>query len=75
MKKGKKYAEVAKLVEKNKLYTLEEAVSLVKKTSYAKFDSSVELAMNLNLDTKKADQQLRGTICLPHGTGKSTSPT
>ena len=71
MKKGIKYAEVAKLVEKNKLYTLEEAVSLVKKTSYAKFDSSVELAMNLNLDTKKADQQLRGTICLPHGTGKT----
>lgn len=71
MKKGKKYAEVAKLVEKNKLYDLEEAVSLVKKTSYAKFDSSVELAMNLNLDTKKADQQLRGTICLPHGTGKT----
>ena len=71
MKKGKKYAEVAKLVEKNKLYTLEEAISLVKKTSYAKFDSSVELAMNLNLDTKKADQQLRGTICLPHGTGKT----
>ena len=71
MKKGKKYAEVAKLVEKNKLYTLEKAVSLVKKTSYAKFDSSVELAMNLNLDTKKADQQLRGTICLPHGTGKT----
>ena len=71
MKKGKKYVEVAKLVEKNKLYTKEEAISLVKKTSITKFDASVELAMNLNLDTKKADQQLRGTICLPNGTGKT----
>ena len=71
MKKGKKYVEAAKLVEKNKLYTKEEAISLVKKTSTTKFDASVELAMNLNLDTKKADQQLRGTICLPNGTGKT----
>ncbi len=71
MKKGKKYVEVAKLVEKNKLYSKEEAISLVKKTSITKFDASVELAMNLNLDTKKADQQLRGTICLPNGTGKT----
>jgi len=71
MKKGKKYAEVAKLVEKHKLYDLNEAVALAKKTSYAKFDASIELALNLNLDTKKADQQLRGTICLPHGTGKT----
>ena len=71
MKKGKKYVEAAKLVEKNKLYTKEEAVELVKKTSITKFDASVELAMSLNLDTKKADQQLRGTICLPHGTGKT----
>ena len=71
MKKGKKYVEAKKLVEKNRLYTKEEAIELVKKTSVTKFDSSVELAMNLNLDTKKADQQLRGTICLPHGTGKT----
>ena len=71
MKKGKKYVEVAKLVEKNKLYSKEEAIDLVKKTSTTKFDSSVELALSLNLDTKKADQQLRGTICLPNGTGKT----
>ena len=71
MKKGKKYVEVAKLVEKNKLYTKEEAIDLVKKTSTTKFDSSIEVAMSLNLDTKKADQQLRGTICLPNGTGKT----
>ena len=71
MRKGKKYLEVSKLVEKNKLYTLPEAVELVKKTTVTKFDSSVELAMRLNLDTKKADQQLRGAIVLPNGTGKT----
>ena len=71
MRKGKKYLEVSKLVEKNKLYSLSEAVELVKKTTVTKFDSSVELAMRLNLDTKKADQQLRGAIVLPNGTGKT----
>lgn len=71
MKKGKKYVEASKKVEKNKLYTKEEAIALVKETSVTKFDASVELAMRLNLDTKKADQQLRGAIVLPNGTGKT----
>lgn len=70
MKKGKKYVEVSKLVDRTKLYTKEEAVKLVKETSTTKFDSSVEIAIRLNLDTKKADQQLRGAIVLPFGTGK-----
>jgi len=71
MKKGKKYTEAASKVEKNKLYTKEEAVKLVKETSVCNFDASVELAMRLNLDTKKADQQLRGAVVLPKGTGKT----
>ncbi len=70
MKKGKKYLEAIKKVEKNKLYTKEEAVKLVKETDIANFDSSVEVAMHLNLDPKKADQQLRGAAILPKGTGK-----
>ena len=71
MKKGKKYVEASKKIEKNKAYTKEEAISLVKETSTANFDASIEVAINLNLDTKKADQQLRGAIVLPNGTGKS----
>ena len=71
MKKGKKYVEASKLVEKNKIYSKEEAIKLVKSTSITKFDSSVELALRLNLDTKKADQQLRGAFVLPNGTGKT----
>ncbi|MEG0021607.1 MAG: 50S ribosomal protein L1 [Bacilli bacterium] len=71
MKKGKKYIEVSKLVDRNKLYTKEEAVKLVKETNPTKFDASVELAMRLNLDTKKAEQQLRGAMVLPNGTGKT----
>ena len=71
MKKGKKYEEALKKIDKQKLYTKEEAIKLVKETSYASFDASVEVAMNLNLDTKKADQQLRGATLLPNGTGKT----
>lgn len=71
MKKGKKYLEAQKLVDKTKLYALDEAVELVKKTSYAKFDATVELAFRLNLDQRKAEQNLRGALVLPHGTGKS----
>ena len=71
MKKGKKYVEAASKIEKGRAYTKEEAIKLVKETSVTKFDASVELAMRLNLDTKKADQQLRGAIVLPNGTGKT----
>ena len=70
-KYGKKYVEASKLVDKSKLYTVSEAVELVKKTSITKFDGTVELAINLNIDTKKSDQQMRGSVVLPHGTGKS----
>ena len=70
-KKGKKYVQALELIEKNKAYTKEEAIELVKKTSTTKFDGSVEVAINLNLDTKKTDQQLRGAIVLPNGTGKT----
>jgi len=71
MKKGKKYVEALNLVEKNKLYSLDEAIDLIKKTSTTKFDSTVELALKLNIDAKKTDQALRGALVLPHGTGKT----
>ena len=70
-KRSKKYVEAANKIEKNKLYSKEEAIKLVKETAISTFDSSIEVAMRLNLDTKKADQQLRGAIVLPHGTGKT----
>ena len=69
-KRSKKYQEASSKVEKNKIYTKEEAIKLVKETAITSFDSSIEVAMRLNLDTKKADQQLRGAIVLPKGTGK-----
>ena len=71
MKKGKKYVEASSKVDSKKLYSLEEAIKLVKETSITKFDSTVEVAFKLNVDPKKADQQLRGSLVLPNGTGKT----
>ena len=70
MKRSKRYTANLEKIDKSKVYTIEEAIKLVKDTSDAKFDATVEIAMNLNLDTKKNDQQLRGAVVLPHGTGK-----
>ncbi len=71
MYRGKKYRAVAETVEKNKLYTTEEALALVKAGKVAKFDESVEVHMKLNVDPKKGDEQVRGAVVLPHGTGKT----
>lgn len=73
LKQGKKYQEVAKLVEKDKLYDPEEAIALAKQLSTAKFDETVEVAVRLGVDPKHADQQVRGAVVLPFGTGKSKS--
>lgn len=67
---GKKYEEAAKLVEKDRVYSPEEAVELAKKTAYAKFDETVELHLRLGLDPKNSAQQVRGVALLPHGLGK-----
>ena len=71
MFRGKKYKNVTKLVDAKKLYTIKEAASLVKKTSTTKFDSTIDLSVKLNVDTKLADQMIRGTMVLPHGNGKT----
>jgi large subunit ribosomal protein L1 len=68
---GKKYKKVAELVDRTKRYGLEEAVGLAKKTARTKFDETVDLAVNLGVDPKQADQMVRGTVVLPHGTGKT----
>ena len=70
-KRGKKYVEAAKLVDRTKAYSVAEAIELVKKTSTAKFDATVEVAFRLGVDPKKADQQIRGAVVLPNGTGKT----
>jgi large subunit ribosomal protein L1 len=70
-KHGKKYKESSKLVDSTKAYSIAEAVALLKKSGYTKFDGSVEIAVKTNADAKYSDQMMRGTTILPHGTGKS----
>lgn len=72
MFRGKKYQDSAKLIEKSKLYETEEAMELITKTAKAKFDETVEVHIRLGVDSRHADQQVRGAIVLPHGTGKTS---
>ena len=71
MKRGKKYVEAAKAVDRANLYETEEAISLVKKTAVAKFDETIEAHIRTGCDGRHADQQIRGAVVLPHGTGKT----
>ncbi|MCR5367125.1 MULTISPECIES: 50S ribosomal protein L1 [Eubacterium] len=71
MKKGKRYQEAVKLVEKSKLYDLGDAVAILKKSASAKFDETIEAHIRLGVDGRHADQQVRGAVVLPHGTGKT----
>ena len=71
MKKGKKYSDSLKLIDRTKLYDPEEAVALVKQTAKAKFDETVEISVRLGVDPRHADQQVRGAVVLPHGTGRT----
>ena len=70
MKRGKKYKEAAKLIDRTVQYEVEEAISLVKKAATAKFDETVEAHIRLGVDGRHADQQIRGAVVLPNGTGK-----
>ena len=70
-KRGKRYRGISEQVDRLQLYTIDEAVSLVKKTGSAKFDETVDLASRLGIDARQSDQNIRGTVALPHGTGKS----
>jgi len=71
MKRSKRYREIAKKVDRDKTYDLEEGLQLAKETATAKFDESVEMSIRLGVDPRKADQMIRGTVALPHGTGKT----
>ena len=71
MKRGKKYADAAKLIDREVQYDTAEAISLVKKSAYAKFDETIEAHIRLGVDGRHADQQVRGAVVLPHGTGKT----
>ena len=71
MKRGKKYQDSAKLIDSQKLYEPEEAIALCLQTAKAKFDETVELSIKLGVDSRQADQQVRGVVVLPHGTGKT----
>ena len=68
---GKKYQEAASKIDREKRYSLDEAIALVVQNKVAKFDETVELAVRLNVDPRQADQNVRGTVVLPHGTGRS----
>jgi large subunit ribosomal protein L1 len=70
-KQGKQYVAAAQLVDRNMLYNVDEAITLARKASYAKFNASVELSFRLNVDPRHADQQIRGAVVLPHGTGRT----
>jgi large subunit ribosomal protein L1 len=69
-KRGRKYREAAKLVERDRFYSPEEGIELVRKVSYASFDTTIEVHLRMGLDPRHADQQVRSTVSLPHGTGK-----
>lgn len=71
MQRGKKYRAVAEKIDSNKIYSIEEAVKILKENKIAKFDESVEVHVKTNIDPKKGEQQVRGTVVLPHGTGKT----
>lgn len=71
MKRGKRYKELVKLIDKNRLYSLDEAADLLKQTANAKFNETIDLATRLGVDPRQADQNIRGTVSLPHGTGTS----